>query len=148
MDWLFTGSGFTLVAVLIGVIWKDLHRRIAEMSAKFDLSSQAVLSEKVKHLETDYGLLHLWKNSVLPQQFERQNENIINTVRQIEGDLTRRINRLDVETSKAYTGEELRRYLDHMRDDRLRMHEENAARLTRIDNELTRMHARIDEILK
>lgn len=145
-----------MISALVGVIWVELQRRItvqsesiAELGEKFDVSTQAVLSEKVKNLEVDYGFLHAWKNAMLPEQFARQTEAIINMIKQIEGDLSRRIARLDAESGKAYiTTDDLRRYLDNLKEDRARMHEENSARLTRIDNELIRMHARIDEGFK
>lgn len=42
------------------------------------------------------------------------------------------------------TRAELREYLQEIRDDRLRMHEENSDKLVRIDDALIRLHSRID----
>lgn len=65
--------------------------RFDRIDQKIEASSFAVMFEKVKNLEQDYGLLHQWKNVILPQQFERQNENFANLMKEI----VRRLDRIE-----------------------------------------------------
>lgn len=96
MTELWAAIGFPLIGTLIAVIWWQLNARIeridtenkqqfaqfrlelADLQNKFEASAPGVLTERVKRLEMDYGLLHTWKNVMLPKEFERQSENFIN----------------------------------------------------------------------
>lgn len=66
---------------------KDRHTenidRFDDLGKKINESSHAVIIEKVRNLEQDYGLMHQWKNVMLPAQFERQNENFTNLMKEI-----------------------------------------------------------------
>lgn len=84
-----------IIIGLVSYIWHDMARRVRELAAKVDSSTQAVLAVKVKRLEGDYFLLHSWKNSILPDTLTRQSENILNVMHRIEGEVQRRIDRLE-----------------------------------------------------
>ena len=44
--------------------------------------------------------------------------------------------------------EDLERYMDQIREDRIEMHRENIARLDRIGDDMNRVHGRIDQVLR
>lgn len=84
-----------IIIGLVSYIWHDMVRRVRELAAKVDASTQAVLSVKVKRLEADYQLLHMWKNSIFPDVESRQSASIFSVVHRIEGELQRRIDRIE-----------------------------------------------------
>jgi hypothetical protein len=57
------------------------------------------------------------------------------------------IQALEVRTAEFVTREELQKYLDQIRGDRIQMHVENLGRLDRIDDAVIRLHNRVDGVL-
>lgn len=65
--------------------------RLDALSSKIDLSTTAVILEKIRNLEQDFNTLHLWKNGPLERKFELQSGLFNNLVEQ----LSRRVERIE-----------------------------------------------------
>lgn len=86
---------FVVFSTLVGIIWRDLNTKVTEATKAIRDSSAAVLAEKVRRLEVDYQLLHMWKNTIYPEIEARQYENIMRIVHRIESEQNKRLDRLE-----------------------------------------------------
>lgn len=57
-------------------------------------------------------------------------------------------NKIDRLEDTYVSREDLERYMDQMREDRLEMHQENTGRLDRLADDMNRVHDRIDQVLR
>jgi len=60
----------------------------------------------------------------------------------------RKVDKIEEAHVKLVTREELQRYMDQIREDRLRMHEENVDRLKGMGSDIRAVHMRIDQVFK
>jgi hypothetical protein len=58
----------------------------------------------------------------------------------------RKVDKLESQHIKLVTREELQRHMDQIRDDRLRMHDENIERLKDIAADIRAVHIRVDQV--
>lgn len=91
----FVTVAATVVCALVAYIWHDLVKRVRELTNMINTSTQAVLAEKIRRLEGDYRLLHMWKNSVFPSIQTQHSKNILNVVYRIEAEVQRRLDKLE-----------------------------------------------------
>lgn len=88
-----------LGVALISTIWWQLNARLAKEERNFDrrltelrdqlmelqqtveASAIAVVAERVKRLELDFGALHTWKNVILPQHLDQRFATFMDQVR-------------------------------------------------------------------
>jgi cell division protein FtsB len=57
-------------------------------------------------------------------------------------------NKIDRLEDTYVSREDLERYMDQMREDRIEMHQENSGRLERLADDMNRVHDRIDQVLR
>lgn len=93
-DWIaIVGIAVVVVLAAIAAI-----RRHAKNDIDFQtdvIRHRSSNDEKVKRLAADYELLHAFKNSALPELFERYNKNIYNVLDRVEKDINRRLERIE-----------------------------------------------------
>jgi hypothetical protein len=58
----------------------------------------------------------------------------------------RKVDRIEDKHASFVSRDELQRHMDLIRDDRLRMHEENQDRLREIGSDIRAVHVRIDQV--
>lgn len=94
-EWIWSGVVGVLFVGVVAALGKGYVARIQALEQRWENSSSAVLAEKVRKLELEYQTMHLWKNSILPQQMEQGYDNIYKLLERIERDVIRRLDRIE-----------------------------------------------------